>query len=118
MFIRIACTCFLVAVLAGCAASDSATAPATPTTVDVFTTGDSFSPFSVVIPVGSTVRFNIAQAPDGTGHNVIFAASPAGAPANINVVTDTLIARTFAVSGTFSYSCTVHPGMTGEIVVQ
>jgi len=118
---RIAIASLLVASLAACSGSSSdASMPTSPgvTTVEVFTPGDIFSPFTVAISAGSTVRFNIAKAPDGTGHNVIFDASPAGAPANINVVADTVIARTFNSRGTFGYSCTVHPGMAGEIVVQ
>src|SRR5208282_3535292 len=78
----------LVATILACGGSGG-TSPAPPssaTTVDVFTIGDSFSPFSVSVGVGSTVRLNIVPAPDGTGHNVVFAASPTGAPANINVV--------------------------------
>jgi plastocyanin len=124
MSARLAALCFLAATLAACSGSDSTPATGTsptspaPTTVDVFTPGDTFSPFTVTVGVGSTIRFNIALAPDGTGHDVIFATSPGGAPANIDVVGDTIISRVFNARGTFEYQCTVHPGMTGEVVVQ
>lgn len=84
-----------------------------PTPVDVFTPGNVFSPFNTVIPVGTTVRFNIA----GDQHNVIFG-SVAGAPANVNVVQNVVVSRTFTTRGTFPYDCTVHPGMSGQVVVQ
>ena len=50
--------------------------------------------------------------------HVIFSHAVAGYPADINVVRDQVVARTFSAKGTFSYTCTVHPGMNGEIVVQ
>jgi plastocyanin len=81
--------------------------------VDVFTPGNIFSPFSTVITVGGTVRFNIS----GDQHNVIFGAV-AGAPANVNVVQNVVASRTFNTRGTFPYDCTVHPGMSGQVVVQ
>ena len=81
---------------------------------DVFTPGNDFSPFRVTLLVGGTVRFHITGVP----HNVVFTPGQAGAPANINVVANVTVARTFAVRGTFPYDCTVHPGMSGQIVVQ
>jgi plastocyanin len=109
----------LIATSAACSGSGgtSPTSPP-PTTVDVFTPGNIFSPFSITVGVGSTVRFNISRATDGTGHNAIFGASPPGAPADINIVADTVVSRVFSARGTFEYVCTVHPGMTGEVVVK
>lgn len=117
---RLALICFaLIWSTAACSGSNggSPTSPA-PTTVDVFTPGNVFSPFSITVGVGSTVRFNISRASDGTGHNAIFGASPPGAPADVNIVADTVVSRVFTARGTFEYVCTVHPGMTGEVVVK
>ena len=86
------------------------------TTVDVFTPGNVFSPYSSTIAVGGTVRFNIAGAADG--HNVIFDKSVTGAPADINLVVSAVVSRTFNTRGTFKYDCTVHPGMSGQVIVQ
>ncbi|MEO5568853.1 MAG: hypothetical protein ABIR92_10185 [Gemmatimonadaceae bacterium] len=86
----------------------------TPPILDVFTPGNTFSPFTATIPVGGTVRFNIF----GDDHNVIFARATAGAPSDINIVKDVMVERAFSAVGTFPYSCTVHPGMNGEIVVR
>jgi plastocyanin len=101
-------TCFATA-----CGSDLAVTPGGPTPSDVYTPGNVFSPFSTVIPVGGTVRFNIS----GDQHNVIFGAV-SGAPANVNVVQNVIVARTFTTRGTFPYDCTVHPGMSGQVVVQ
>lgn len=85
-----------------------------PAIVEVFTPGNTFSPFTATVRSGGTVRFNIF----GDDHNVIFARTTAGAPADINIVKDVSVDRAFPALGTFPYSCTVHPGMNGEIVVQ
>ena len=102
-----------IAIVLAAACGDSPAAPG-PVTVDVFTPGNTFSPFSTRIAAGTVVRFNIF----GDDHNVIFSQSVPGYPADVNVVRDMIVARTFSTKGTFAYSCTVHPGMTGEIVVQ
>jgi plastocyanin len=81
---------------------------------DVFTPGLVFSPFSITIVAGGSVRFHIT----GDDHNVIFNPTVPGAPPDINVVKDQTVSRTFNTRGTFPYDCTVHPGMSGEIVVR
>ena len=105
----------LLAAGAACGGSEPTSPGPTPggtTTAVVSTPGNTFSPPFLTIAVGASVRFEIR----GNPHNVIFAT--AGAPANINVVSNTDVTRTFATRGTFPYDCTVHPGMSGEIVVQ
>jgi plastocyanin len=106
-----------VIALAACGGASDATSPPDttgtgPATAVVSTPGNTFSPPFTTIGVGGSVRFEIR----GAAHNVIF--STAGAPANVNVVTNTDATRTFNTRGTFPYDCTVHPGMSGEIVVQ
>ena len=99
--------------LAACGGEKTPTeTPPTTTSAEVFTPGNTFSPFSTTISVGGTVTFRITGVP----HNVIF--STTGAPANVNVVSDANVSRTFTTKGTFPYDCTVHPGMSGQIVVQ
>jgi len=97
----------------GSGGTDPGTTPPPGSAPEVFTPGNVFSPFSLTIAAGDSVRFNVT----GASHNVIFR-SVAGAPANINVVTNAVVVRRFTTRGTFPYDCTVHPGMSGEIVVQ
>jgi plastocyanin len=116
MLARVAVALVVPALLVACGGSDAASPPDTtgtgPLTAVVSTPGNTFSPPFTTISVGSSVRFEIR----GAAHNVIF--STPGAPANVNVVTNTDATRTFNTRGTFPYDCTVHPGMSGEIIVQ
>ena len=84
------------------------------TVVEVFTPGNTFSPYTANLPVGGIVRFNIF----GDEHNVIFTPGMAGAPEDVKVVRDMIVDRTFTKAGDYPYSCTVHPGMNGEIIVR
>jgi len=84
-----------------------------PEIVEVFTPGNTFSPFTATLSVGGIARFNIF----GDDHNVIFTPGTPGAPQDINIVRDVVVDRTFTTAGSYSYSCTVHPGMNGEIIV-
>lgn len=109
---------FVLAIVAACGGSDtSPTNPSGNKTVDVFTLPSAFSPNIVQINAGDTVRFNITTAPNGEGHDVTFDAK-AGAPANIKVTLSGIIPRVFTTRGTFHYNCFVHPGMSGDVVVQ
>lgn len=105
--------------IAACGGGDSSTNPSgTPNkTVDVFTVNEAFSPTVVQINAGDTVRFNIVPALNGDGHDVTFDATT-GAPANIPVTLNGVIARVFKTSGAFHYNCFVHPGMSGDVDVQ
>lgn len=72
-----------------------------------------FVPFLVQLARGGTVTWVFGS----DAHNVIFAPA-AGAPADINIVTNVSIARTFPTVGNFRYDCTIHPGMNGVIEVK
>jgi plastocyanin len=41
-----------------------------------------------------------------------------GGPANISEQSSGSASRVFPNSGTFTYQCTIHPGMSGSVVVQ
>lgn len=91
------------------------TVPAGPKTVVVQLAPSSFSPGSISIAVGDTVRWNWN---DGIPHSVTsrggFESDPAG------VKTEGTYSFTFTATGTFDYYCQVHEsdGMTGQVVVQ
>lgn len=75
--------------------------------------GNVFVPFLVQIARGGTVTWRFGSEP----HNAIFVVV-AGAPADINIVSNVDISRTFPTVGSFRYDCTIHPGMSGVIEVK
>lgn len=74
--------------------------------------GNSFIPFEVTIRRGEQVFFEFPQ----EIHNVIFG-NLAGAPQDIAQTRNITVARTFNVAGRFAYDCTLHPGMSGAVMV-
>jgi plastocyanin len=82
-------------------------------TVRVSMPGDIFAPFEVVINAGGAVIFEFPA----RAHNVIFA-NVAGAPADIQPVSNQNIARIFPQAGDYPYDCTLHPPMAGIVRVR
>lgn len=74
---------------------------------------NAFTPTSVTIARNGSVTWTNST---GVSHNVTF--TTAGAPANIADHTSGTNARTFATTGTFSFNCTNHAGMSGSVTVQ
>jgi plastocyanin len=72
-----------------------------------------FAPSALNIVAGGVVTFAFGP----VGHDVYFDAT-AGTPTNIpGVNANTSVTRTFPTAGTYVYTCHIHPGMTGRIVV-
>jgi plastocyanin len=67
-----------------------------------------FLPPTVNVSVGDTVRWTNF---DGVAHNV------SGGPLASNNFATGTFSHQFTEPGTFSYICTLHSGMTGEVVV-
>jgi plastocyanin len=80
--------------------------------------GVSYLPGSLSVPVGSTIywmRLNGAiDQYDNGAHNVVFSAITASSPTLGQYQS---WSYTFSQAGSFSYQCTFHPGMTGQVTV-
>ncbi len=88
--------------------------PPTGSTATVSTPNATFSPAEVTIAAGGTVTWQIS----GSRHNVTFqGAAPTGGSIP-DQDAGTSASRTFALAGTYNYSCTRHSGMTGRVTVQ
>jgi plastocyanin len=74
----------------------------------------SFSPGTLTVPVGTTVSWTNR---DETVHTVV-AQDSGHAFKSPGLDTDDKFSFTFDKPGTYVYICTVHPYMTGKIVVQ
>jgi plastocyanin len=100
--------------------SGSVTIADIPTTASVTaTTGQAFTPDKVTIKAGGTVTWVFQS----LGHTVTFnTPEPTGTPANLGTAdapySNTSISRVFTTAGTFSYHCSIHPGMTGTVTVK
>jgi uncharacterized protein YjdB len=75
------------------------------------TTAITFSPASVDISAGGTVDWTFE-----TFHNVTFLGlAPTGG--SIGNTSTGVVSRTFTTAGTYNYTCTIHPGMNGTVIV-
>ncbi|MFI6694762.1 cupredoxin family copper-binding protein [Streptomyces sp. NPDC050433] len=99
------------------AASTLIAAPATPAHAagyQVAMSGSAFSPRMLTVPAGSTVTWTNR---DTAPHDV---KNSSGAPAFHSPMLNKggSWSRTLANGGTYDYLCTVHPGMTGRLIVK
>jgi plastocyanin len=72
----------------------------------------SFGPQTLTVPAGTTVTFVNR---DDIPHTVV---STEGVFKSKVLDTDDKFVYTFAKAGTFPYFCSIHPKMTGKVVVQ
>ena len=72
----------------------------------------SFGPQTLTVPVGATVTW---VNHDDIPHTVV---STDGVFKSKTLDTDEKFSYTFTKAGTYSYFCSVHPKMTGQVVVQ
>lgn len=71
-----------------------------------------FTPNRVDIAAGGTVTYRF----QATAHNVFYDVVT-GAPTTVPTTSNGDVDRTFPTAGTFPYSCHIHAGMTGTVVV-
>jgi plastocyanin len=72
----------------------------------------SFAPATTTVPVGTTVTWTNR---DDIPHNVV---SPEQKFKSRVLDTHEMFSHTFDVAGTYKYYCSIHPRMTGQIVVR
>ncbi|MES2359201.1 MAG: plastocyanin/azurin family copper-binding protein [Gemmatimonadota bacterium] len=113
-------TAVLAAGLVGCGSSGASGSGTmgppgpSPQTATVAATAQlAFSPNAVTIAPGGTVTFAFGT----VGHAVKFdtGTNPPGDITGVNA--NTSISRTFSTAGTYTFHCTIHPQMTGTIIV-
>jgi plastocyanin len=85
-----------------------------PSTVEVKIDNFSFGPTTLTIPVGTTVTWLNR---DDIPHTVVSADDPKLFKSKV-LDTDEKFSFTFAKAGTYPYFCSVHPKMTGKVIVQ
>jgi plastocyanin len=73
---------------------------------------NTFTPTQVTIKAGQSVMWDFPA----DQHNVMFQAR-AGKPADIPTTSGQQVTRQFTTAGSFPYDCTLHPGMSGTVVV-
>ena len=89
-------------------ASDQPSAATAEVKIDNF----SFTPQTLTVPVGATVTWTNR---DDIPHTVV---STDGVFKSKTQDTDEKFSYTFSKAGTYPYFCSIHPKMTGKIVVQ
>jgi plastocyanin len=72
----------------------------------------SFTPATATAPVGTTVTWTNH---DDIPHNVVSPDQKFKSPV---LDTDGVFSHTFEVAGTYKYYCSIHPRMTGQVVVR
>jgi len=72
----------------------------------------SFTPATVAVPVGTTVTWTNH---DDIPHNVVSPEQKFKSPV---LDTDEVFSHRFDVAGTYKYYCSIHPRMTGQVVVR
>ena len=85
-----------------------------PAAMEVKIDNFSFGPASLTVPVGTTVTW-INH--DDIPHTVVSTDDPKTFKSKV-LDTDEKFSFTFSKPGTYSYFCSIHPKMTGKVIVQ
>ena len=104
----------MVAGMAGGSGSCTASAQQKPATADVKIDNFSFGPAELTVPVGTIVTWTNR---DDIPHTVVSTDDPKVFKSKV-LDTDEKFSFAFSKAGTYSYFCSIHPKMTGKVVVQ
>jgi plastocyanin len=112
-FLLIICTALLLG-LSAC--KDDVTDPGSdsPPANQVWMRGNTFVPASITVESGTTITW---VNKDGVLHTTTSSAAPPLFDSG-NMSRDETFTYTFESTGTYSYLCKLHPGMTGTVIVQ
>lgn len=109
---------FITAVILGIAALGAqnpvVAAQQKPQNAEVKIDNFSFGPASLTVSVGSTVTWSNR---DDIPHTVVSSDDPKVFKSKV-LDTDEKFSFTFTKAGTYAYFCSVHPKMTGKVIVQ
>jgi plastocyanin len=85
-----------------------------PETTEVKIDNFSFGPATLTVPVGTSVTWTNR---DDIPHTVVSTDDPKTFKSKV-LDTDEKFTYTFSKAGTFPYFCSIHPKMTGKVIVQ
>lgn len=111
MSISNSCSKSSMANMTGTGGGGSGAGSGTPGANEVFIQGMAFSPSTITVTAGTTVTWTNK---DAVTHNVTSSPALFSSGSMGNGATYSFI---FANKGTYNYSCTIHPTMTGTVVV-
>lgn len=94
--------------------NSNAAAQQKPQSVEVKIDNFSFGPAAITVSVGSTVTWTNR---DDIPHTVVSSDDPKVFKSKV-LDTDDKFSFTFTKAGTYPYFCSIHPKMTGKVVVQ
>ena len=100
------------AVLISCSKSSSNNNNSSASSNKVSIANMAFSPASITVTAGTMVTWTNN---DNMTHTVT---ADDGSYDSGNIVTGNGFSKTFTVAGTYAYHCTIHPSMTGTVIVK
>jgi len=83
-------------------------------TMEVKIDNFSFGPVTLKVPVGTTVTWTNR---DDIPHTIVSTDDPKAFKSKV-LDTDEKFSSTFSKPGTYPYFCSIHPKMTGKVIVQ
>ena len=83
-------------------------------TMEVRIDNFSFGPVALTVPVGTTITWTNR---DDIPHTVVSTDDPKTFKSKV-LDTDDKFSFTFSKAGTYPYFCSIHPKMTGKVIVQ